>query len=127
MGTKMFNFKVLISSALVILVLAISSCLSEPRGLIPSLPCPEDLVVDAKLKDKRFADSVVRCLSDEGPCETDLAIQLKRVAPDIMRGVCPRPCSRCTRKQVSKAILFMQRNYPAQFSKLTHRFTNGRR
>ena len=49
-------------------------------------------------------------------------VSVSGAAPDIVRrGRCIR-CDACTQKQVRKAIRFMQREYPKEFSQMIYAF-----
>ena len=48
------------------------------------------------------------------------------IAPDIFRGTCVKPCTKCTQKQIRKVIVVLQRNYPKEFSLIVRRYSQNR-
>ena len=48
------------------------------------------------------------------------------MAPDVFRGNCIRPCTKCTQKQIRKVIVLLQQKYPKEFAAVLHKFRQGR-
>ena len=48
------------------------------------------------------------------------------MAPDIFRGNCVKPCTKCAQKQIRKVIVVLQRKYPKEFSQIVRRFGQNR-
>ena len=81
--------------------------------------CPvEDTFVDSKLKDPVYTDSVIACVLGDGQCTDKLMTRARRLAPEILKGRCPRPCSACVKKQMQKAIGFMWKKRPQQMQRM---------
>eukprot|EP00093_Oithona_nana_P007937 07937.XXX_39809_40211_1 [CDS] Oithona nana genome sequencing. len=61
--------------------------------------CLEDGAVNEKLRDPRFIQRQLDCILAEHDQHCDqFGVQLKRIAPDIFRGTCVKPCTKCTQK-----------------------------
>merc|ERR1712061_358287 len=89
--------------------------------------CVEDLALDVKLKDKKYIQSQLRCvLADNNDFCDPFGLKLKRVAPDIFKGRCIHPCTKCVQKQVRKVIVALQQNHPKEFNALIPNFRNKR-
>ncbi len=44
------------------------------------------------------------------------------MAPDIIRGGCPRPCDPCIKQQIQKVMSTVSRKYPRQWQQMIQRF-----
>ena len=44
------------------------------------------------------------------------------MAPDIIRGGCPRPCDPCIKTQIQKVMSTVSRKYPRQWQQMIQRF-----
>ena len=93
------------------------------RPLIPeSILCKgSDLTVDIKLKDKGYVQHQLNCVLDKGPCDKT-GLMIKRLAPDVMRGLCPKPCNVCTERQIKRMMATVSRNYPQEWSEMLRSF-----
>lgn len=93
------------------------------RPLIPeSLLCKgSDVTVDIKLKDKRYVQKQLDCVLNKGPCDKT-GLMIKRLAPDVMRGLCPKPCNVCTERQIKRMMATVSRNYPQEWSEMLRSF-----
>lgn len=54
------------------LLLAVESGLTTAK-----IVCPQDGLVNSKIRDKKFTDEVVRCIMNEGPCHGRLTKNIK--------------------------------------------------
>ncbi|ODN03807.1 Ejaculatory bulb-specific protein 3 [Orchesella cincta] len=86
----------------------------SPRSIL------QNFAVDRMLKDKGFVRSIINCVLDKGPCESN-GRKLRLMAPEILRGQCPG-CSRTVHNQIRKVISHVQRNFPVEWSEVTRRF-----
>ena len=55
-----------------------------------------------------------------------LQLLFSGLAPDVFRGNCIKPCTKCTQKQIRKVIVLLQQNFPREFSAVLHKFRQGR-
>ena len=89
--------------------------------------CLEDGAVNEKLRDQKFIERQLDCILAEHDQHCDqFGAQLKRMAPDIFRGNCVKPCTKCTKKQIQKVIVVLQRKYPREFSLIVRRYSQNR-
>lgn len=89
--------------------------------------CLEDIPVNEKLQDKKFIRKQLNCIMAHNDDRCDqFGKQLKRLAPDVFRGNCIKPCTKCTQKQIRKVIVLLQQNFPREFSAVLHKFRQGR-
>lgn len=84
----------------------------------------EDIGADVRLNDEAFMQTQLNCVLDKGPCD-ELGASVKRLAPDIMRGICPHPCDDCKRGKIQKVMSTIARKYPKQWNEMVREF--GRR
>merc|ERR1711881_734354 len=78
--------------------------------------CLEDMAVNEMMKNQDFIQSQMSCiLEDHDEHCNEFGRQLKRMAPDVFRGNCITPCTKCTQKQIRKVIVLMQQKYPKEF------------
>ncbi len=77
----------------------------------------EDAALSARLGDRRFMRRQIDCVLGRAPCDEDGA-EILRLAPDILRGVCPAPCNRCRRRHIRKAMAVMAQEYPREWSQI---------
>jgi len=95
-------------------------------GLIDKIKCKAvDLGSDLRLQDENFVRTQLDCVLGEGPCD-ELGAEIKRMAPDILRGICPPPCDECKKKQIQKVMSTIARKYPKEWSQMVQRHV-GRR
>jgi len=62
---------------------------------------PQDIAVDAKLKDSAFMKKQIDCILDRGICD-EIGQEAKRSGPAAISGHCVYPCNKCTQKSVRK-------------------------
>nr|XP_040580476.1 uncharacterized protein LOC121128928 [Lepeophtheirus salmonis] len=79
--------------------------------------CPQDAAVDTKLRDGRFIKKQVDCILSKGKCN-GLGKKLKRKVPEVLRGLCPKPCKPCDQKQIKKIVQVMQEKYPREWNEI---------
>jgi len=84
-----------------------------------------DVASDVRLQDENFVRQQLDCVLTEGPCD-ELGATIKRMAPDILRGICPPPCDECKKKQIQKVMSTIARKYPKEWSQMVQRHV-GRR
>jgi len=84
-----------------------------------------DVASDVRLQDENFVRQQLDCVLGEGPCD-ELGGTIKRMAPDILRGICPPPCDECKKKQIQKVMSTIARKYPKEWSQMVQRHV-GRR
>ena len=61
------------------------------------------------------------------PIKINILLHFSGVAPDIFKGRCIHPCTKCVQKQVRKVIVALQQNHPKEFNALIRKFrTSGR-
>lgn len=84
----------------------------------------EDLAADVRLQDEGFMRLQLDCVLDKGPCD-ELGDTLKRMAPDVMKGLCPLPCDECKKKQIQRVMSTIARKYPRQWHEIVQEL--GRR
>lgn len=84
-----------------------------------------DVASDVRLQDENFVRQQLDCVLGEGPCD-ELGATIKRMAPDILRGICPPPCDECKKKQIQKVMSTIARKYPKEWSQMVQRHV-GRR
>ena len=60
------------------------------------------------------------------PLNKTLQLLFSGLAPDVFRGNCIKPCTKCTQKQIRKVIVLLQQNFPREFSAVLHKFRQGR-
>lgn len=96
---------------------------SPPRpGLLDTIACKtKNLFANQKINDEAFMRTQIDCLLSRGPCD-ETGSELKRVAPEVIRGGCPAPCDRCKKLQIQKAIGVMQKKYPQSFQEVMKQF-----
>jgi len=96
---------------------------SPPRpGLLDTITCKtKNLFANQKLNDEAFMRTQIDCLLSKGPCD-ETGRELKRVAPEVIRGGCPAPCDHCKKLQIQKAIGVMQKKYPQSFNEVMRQF-----
>ena len=111
----------------------------------------EDLYAERQLGDKQYIRQQLDCVLSRGPCDEngtlirseclshshvwaeteregegyDLCnrhISLAGMAPDILRGLCPRPCDECKRNKIRKAMAVISREYPLEWSEITRQY-----
>ena len=106
--------------------------------------CLEDGAVNEKLRDQRFIQRQLDCILAEHDQHCDqFGAQLKSkipcltrkkmfdnyflgMAPEVFRGTCVKPCTKCTQKQIRKVIVVLQRKYPKEFSLIVRRYSQNR-
>ena len=44
------------------------------------------------------------------------------MAPDVLRGLCPRPCDVCKKNQIRRAMAVISREYPLEWSQITRQY-----
>jgi hypothetical protein len=54
--------------------------------------------------------------------EINSAASLSGMAPDILKGLCPRPCDECKRNQIRKAMAVISHEYPREWSEMSRQF-----
>merc|ERR1711997_1182708 len=84
-----------------------------------------DVASDVRLQDENFVRQQLDCVLGEGPCD-ELGATIKRMAPDILRGICPPPRDECKKKQIQKVMSTIARKYPKEWSQMVQRHV-GRR
>jgi len=84
-----------------------------------------DVASDVRLQDETFVREQLDCVLGEGECD-ELGATIKRMAPDILRGICPPPCDECKKKQIQKVMSTIARKYPKEWSQMVQRHV-GRR
>merc|ERR1740129_2332812 len=84
-----------------------------------------DVASDVRLQDETFVREQLDCVLGEGECD-ELGATIKRMAPDILRGICPPPCDECKKKQIQKMMSTIARKYPKEWSQMVQRHV-GRR
>ena len=47
---------------------------------------------------------------------------LTGMAPDVLRGLCPRPCDVCKKNQIRRAMAVISREYPLEWSQITRQY-----
>merc|ERR1719210_1964647 len=77
----------------------------------------EDVASDIRLQDEGFVRQQLDCVLDQGPCD-DLGATIKRMAPDIMKGLCPPPCDECKKKQIQKVMSTIAKKYPKEWNQM---------
>lgn len=95
-------------------------------GIVGDVGCAaQNLFAEPKLKDPKFINYQLQCLLDKGECD-EIGNLVKRMAPDIIRGGCPRPCDECKKKQIQKVMATLSTKYPKQFQIMLQKFGNRR-
>ena len=107
----------------------------------------EDLYAERQLGDKQYIRQQLDCVLSRGPCDENGTlirseclshtcgprggkgyelcnghISLAGMAPDILRGLCPRPCDECKRNKIRKAMAVISREYPLEWSEITRQY-----
>lgn len=105
----------------------------------------EDLYAEQQLGDKQYIRQQLDCVLNRGPCDENGTlirsecyscrgrasegrthvnghISLAGMAPDILRGLCPRPCDECKRNKIRKAMAVISREYPREWSDITRQY-----
>jgi len=91
-------------------------------GLLPDIKCnAEEYAIGIKFKDKNFVRKQLDCALDKGPCD-ELGTTIKRMAPDILRGLCPPPCDECKKKHIHKVMSIISNEFPQEWNKLLQQF-----
>jgi len=81
----------------------------------------EDLYAEQQLGDKQYIRQQMDCVLSRGPCDENGSL-LRRMAPDVLRGLCPRPCDECKRNKIRKAMAVISREYPLEWSEITRQY-----
>jgi len=103
-----------------------SGILDKITSLGQTVKCKAvDVASDVRLQDENFVRQQLDCVLGEGPCD-ELGGTIKRMAPDILRGICPPPCDECKKKQIQKVMSTIARKYPKEWSQMVQRHV-GRR
>ena len=90
---------------------------------IGSVAClGSDIAVNQKFKDEQYMKQQLDCVLEKGPCD-DTGRMIKRLAPDVLKGHCPSPCTICTRRQIKRVMAEVQRRFPRQFSEMLRSFS----
>ena len=77
-----------------------------------------ELAINRKFKDERYMQQQVNCLLDKGPCDKNGRL-IKRIAPDVLKGHCPRPFSMCTKLQIKRVVAEVLKRFPREFSEIS--------
>ena len=94
-----------------------------PGGAGEGLLClGSDLAINRKFKDEKYMKEQLDCALSKGPCD-ETGKMIKRLAPDVLKGHCPRPCNICTRRQIKRVMAMVQRKYPREFSEMLRSFS----
>lgn len=94
-----------------------------PFPKVENIACiGHDLAINRKFKDERYMQQQLNCVLDKGPCD-DTGKMVKRLAPDVLKGHCPSPCTMCTRRQIKRVMAEVQRKYPRQFTEMLRSFS----
>ncbi|XP_023334809.1 uncharacterized protein LOC111706224 [Eurytemora carolleeae] len=96
------------------------------KGFVGDVTCAAtSLYTEDKLEDPEFIQYQMNCIFRKGECD-EVGNLIKRMAPDIVRGGCPRPCDPCIKKQIQKVMATFSRKYPKQFQQILTQFGNRR-
>ncbi|CAB4059365.1 unnamed protein product [Lepeophtheirus salmonis] len=44
--------------------------------------------------------------------------EVERKVPEVLRGLCPKPCKPCDQKQIKKIVQVMQEKYPREWNEI---------
>jgi hypothetical protein len=101
----------------------------KPRPSRPILPgfqdtlcVGSDFITNRKLKDEKYMRQQLDCALERGPCD-DTGKMIKRLAPDVLKGHCPSPCTMCTRRQIKRVMAEVQKKFPREFSEMLRSFS----
>ena len=56
------------------------------------------------------------------PSNNRSILHLAGMAPDVLRGLCPRPCDKCKRRKIRKAMALISRKYPLEWNEITRQY-----
>merc|ERR1719367_975363 len=100
----------------------LSKVKSSVLGLGGQIKCAaEDLYAKQQLSDKRYIRQQLDCVLNRGPCDENGAL-IRRMAPDVLRGLCPHPCDECKRRKIRKAMALISRKFPLEWSEITRQY-----
>ena len=81
-----------------------------------------DMAVDLKFKNKQYVQQQLDCVLNRGECD-ETGQMVKRLAPEVLRGLCPSPCNMCTQRQIKRIMAVVSREYPEQWSEMLRTFS----
>jgi len=76
-----------------------------------------NFITDEKMKDEKFIEFQLNCALERGPCD-DIGNKIKILAPEVLAGRCPPPCTECTRKQIRRVMTELSQKFPREFQEM---------
>ncbi|XP_065337792.1 putative odorant-binding protein A10 isoform X1 [Cloeon dipterum] len=108
----------------VVLVLALADTdESEAAPIDKPVPPPSSLsdqTLENALKDSRYMKRQIKCVLGEVPCDP-VGRKLKALAPLVIKNICFQ-CTPVEKRQIQKVVSHIQRNHPAEWSKIVRQF-----
>jgi len=87
-------------------------------GVVKGAQCAaSNFITDEKMKDDKFIEFQLNCALERGPCD-DIGNKIKILAPEVLAGRCPPPCTECTRKQIRRVMTELSQKFPGQFQEM---------
>jgi len=90
-------------------------------NVIEDLNCKAQTVAaEAQLQNTVFVEGLIKCLKSDNPrqeCDKD-GLKARRIAPMVLRGICPPPCNKCIARLMRMSIAKMQNEHPAEMKEI---------
>merc|ERR1719489_594758 len=87
-------------------------------GVVKGAQCAaSNFITDEKMKDEKFIEFQLNCALERGPCD-DIGNKIKILAPEVLAGRCPPPCTECTRKQIRRVMTELSQKFPREFQEM---------
>jgi len=96
----------------------IGGAIGAVGGLVKDAQCAaSNFITEEKMKDKDFIEFQLNCALERGPCD-DIGNKIKILAPEVLAGRCPPPCTECTRKQIRRVMTELSQKFPRKFQEM---------
>lgn len=83
-----------------------------------------DMALDIKFQNKQYVRQQLDCVLNKGECDKT-GQMIKRLAPEVLRGLCPRPCNMCTQHSIKRIMAKVSKDYPAEWGEMLRTMSRG--